>query len=232
MNTKQFVYIIALVLLAMSLSFSTFMLLEKYEPNWIDYLNLSEDTTSVGDTIILEPTVEITEERREYLESEVEKRKQLQKTKDSLNKVIKELLLNDSIYSNKIKEYKDSLMPEKLKELDSTINYGKQLEDSINQLAELNRQSKNEAELAQQRLEEQKKYIKEEIDSTTMSNYAQTAKIYNNSNPADVAKILERLPERDAALILNLMSKRKAGNVIESMDPECAAMILLLQGVK
>lgn len=232
MNSKQFVYIVALVILAMSLSFSTLMLLNKFEPEWTEYLNFDSDSTSTRDTIILEPTVEITEERRKYLESEVEKRIELQKTKDSLNKIIKQLIKNDSLKDSKLNEYKDSLLPEKIAELDSSVNYGKELEDSINRLTELNRQAKNEIELAQQRLEEQKKYIEEEIDSTMMENYIQTAKIYNNSNPADVAEILERLPERDAALLLNLMSKRKAGKVIESMDPERAAMIILLQGAK
>ena len=200
MNTKNFIFLIILVVIAVMVTFISTVMLTKYDFYITDLF--VEDTTSAPDSIFIEPTLEIPKAKIKEFEAEVERRKELDKQKDSLLKLIATIRRKDTSLINELDSYKDSLMPAKERHIDSVKKFTNNLQDSINNLFEEIRQSQNEIDLAEEKIKEQKEYIESGIDSSTMANYTNFAKIYNNTNPQKVAEQLERLPEKDAAVIL------------------------------
>lgn len=191
------------------------------EPDNLDSLALT------ADTVMIDPTIEITKDRLdEFLQNRMEKFK-LRKERDSLVAESDNMLDSLSRLKNISQNYldsvkktlviKDSVAKQRDKSLDSLNKLYSELQDKIKEL-----------ELAQKRINDQDDFIEQSQDSVEIENFKTYAKMYNNTNPAEVARILEQIDERDASKILKFMQTKKAGKVLESMQPERAAAIMLL----
>lgn len=230
MDTKQLLTVLIIVAAAFILAVGIVLSIFTFYPEAIgledDKPNL-DSLAKVADTIKIDPTVEITQNKlNEFLTYRREKhqlkleRDSLQNTSGSLIDSIKKIdkksfAILDSL--NKVKTIKDSVLVQKNKLLDSLNKIYKDLQTKI-----------KEVELAQQRIENQDVFLEKKQDSIETDNFKTFAKMYNNSNPQEVAKILEQIDERDASKILKFMQTKKAGKVLESMQPERAAAIMLL----
>lgn len=202
-----------------------------YKPSLLGFPGIAESDTTEAEfdfhDLPVTETISISKNRIDYFERMIKEKKKLENEKDSLlnnTNMLKDSLKN--VYSDKLRS--DSLKNEAEKLLRDTLNTIQVLTDSIFTLNIDLKKSENRLEDLNETIKNQEEYIIQEADSLEEVNYAQFAKIYNNTNPAEVAKILEQIDERDAAKILKQMSNKQAGKVLEAMTPESAAAILLL----
>lgn len=202
-----------------------------YKPSILGFPENTESDTTEAEfdfhDLPVTETINISKDRIDYFERMIKEKKKLENEKDSLLNNTK--MLRDSlkdVYTDKLTS--DSLKNEAEILLRDTLNTIKVLTDSIFTLNIDLKKSENRLEDLNETIKNQEEYIIQEADSLEEVNYAQFAKIYNNTNPVEVAKILEQIDERDAAKILKQMSNKQAGKVLEAMTPESAAAILLL----
>jgi flagellar motility protein MotE (MotC chaperone) len=211
------------------------LVIGKYKyPTLIGLPPLPQDTMQLEkkDTINYEPTYEITKEKLSEFEKRAKEAEAYKEVAKRLESQILELQKLDSIKRSEIIELKDSVLPNKDLVIKESQTFSDYLQDSLSKLISEKEKFKTEAELAKQEKSELEMYIESEVDSLEMENFKQFAKIYNSADPARVAGILETMDERDAAIILKNMRTKNAGKVIEAMNPEKAALIMLLAEAK
>jgi len=232
MDSKKLIIIIVISTLSFTVALLSMMIIKQEYPTWLGLPPNPKDTMELADTVMIEKTFEITERRLDKMQRDIATVDSLQHLRDSLGKLVAELMAKDSNSQNTITKYKDSLLPNAISDLKNSQTYSDAVSSSMSKMKGELSQANNKAELALEQINSQSAIINQQNDSLKKENFKVFAKIYNNSKPAEVAKILERMDERDAAMILKLMSKKKAGKVIEAMEPERAAMINLLSGSK
>jgi len=232
MDSKKLIIIIVISTLSFTVALLSMMIIKQEYPTWLGLPPNPKDTMELADTVMIEKTFEITERRLDKMQRDIATVDSLQHLRDSLGKLVSDLMAKDSNSQNTITKYKDSLLPNAISDLKNSQTYSEAVSSSMSKMKVELRQANNKAELALEQINSQSAIINQQNDSLKKENFKVFAKIYNNSKPAEVAKILERMDERNAAMILKLMSKKKAGKVIEAMDPERAAMINLLSGSK
>lgn len=172
-------------------------------------------------------TVNVTLDKIERYEYELQYKNKLVSEKDSLVNISQSLM--DSI-STIFSE--TSLLLDSVNKMQK--NYGKyekrvkKLKDSINTINTALKTKDAKIKELDKEVDFQKSLVQNEMDTIDAVHYRELAKIYNNSKPAEVALILEQLNEKKAAIILRLMRKKNAGQVIDAMNPEVAAAIQIL----
>jgi len=228
-------FVIMMIMASLSLTFVLLIALGlyHYRPDLIGLDSSSKIEKSIikEDTLYVEPTVQITQQRYELLNEELLKKIRFKQEKDSLLRVSMVFLDSIEYFRRSSTSYKDSLLGAENRLSEEAKRFAS-LSDSLAKIAKNYDLALKKVKDAEARLDAQETFIEEELDSLTIKGYQEFAKIYNNSNPVEVAKILEVIDERDAAMILKKMSKRKAGKVIDAMDPQRAATILLLGAVE
>jgi flagellar motility protein MotE (MotC chaperone) len=232
MDSRKLIIIIIISTLSFTVALLSMMIIKQEYPTWLGLPPNPQDTMTAADTVMIEKTFEITERRLDKMQRDIATVDSVKHLKDSLGKLVLELMAKDSNSQNTITKYKDSLLPKAISDLKNSQTYSEAVSSSMTRMKGELSQANNKAELALEQINSQSAIINQKSDSLKKENFKAFAKIYNNSKPAEVAKILERMDERDAAVILKLMSKKKAGKVIEAMEPERAAMINLLSGSK
>lgn len=237
LDIKHIIYAIIGVTVFFSLLIFSFLGIYKYDPSILgfeseaDSLKEQEVVEIIPqDTIPVEPTIEITEDKLRELESYIIDKYSLSIEKDSLLHASKNMLDSITKVYAEVDFYRDSINKIN-KELSKTNETAMSLRDSLEKYRGMYEKNNKRIALLEKRIEDQEEFIAQKADSSTVMNYEAFAKIYNNSTPEEVAKILEQIDERDAAIILKKMQKKKAGKVLDAMLPEHAAAILLLGGM-
>lgn len=237
MNWRQLIIGIIIASAVFALIIGGFIAVVEYKPEMLGIKDPS-DTTKVVEkielpkpvpirTVHIEPTVEISQAELLNFEWQVIRKDELYISIDSLKRI--EKYLRDSIKANSqtIYRYKDSVKRANYN-ADKAMKLKQELSDSLAQISENLRKTKDKQSTAQKRIENYEQMLEAKIDTASKSNFITFAKMYDNTNPKEVAGILEQLDERDAAKILKLMNRKKAGKVLEAMKPENAAAVLLL----
>jgi flagellar motility protein MotE (MotC chaperone) len=172
-------------------------------------------------------TVEVTLDKIERYEYELQTKQKLLNDNDSLIKVSQCLM--DSI-SSIFKETKGTLDSINIihKALGKARNANSRLKDSLSKISSTIASKDDKIEKLSKELEAKDKLLAYQMDSLDAQHYRNLAKIYNSSKPEEVAKILEQIDPQKAAIVLRLMRAKNSGQVFDAMNPATAAEILLL----